>query len=753
MPSRNDVAQMFRTPSPGSGSEEEDGGLYQEPSFNPIARALDLDLRADLADYKETPFTIAAQRKNLNTNPDTNNDYRRGGTTRSGIKVAVDRSKPAAKPPTPPPPSVKPAIRRPVDRPGRFRPPPISRGRNKFTPADQAQQQPLKQQAKSRNHTVPVRSSAQSRKNDDPSEVATTRAKNSGWTDHRGRPIPKDPPRKKGIMDVFDEEAKKQEKREAANAKRRETLRRKKAAKAAQEAEERISFSRLPAGSAPNDDFPIIMGFEKQKALPTKSATKANKTKGKGKRKADAIEIIDDESKTHLTQEQVDVLFPANTPPIDTGRRPSSEETMRQLDDADLLSNLAKPDIFKRFDERLEWIERETNQSPSSQPTTITRLNSSAMKAIDTAGLQMSPSSALPYSSPLALAQKARKEAAILHPRPRKQGEEGNEEVMRLEKFAEQEGGLSKPQAFDTSRRDEGVIASAASVSSHDEDFRTIETPNVSQPQIQLHTPQYSSGSDKAEVATSRIKSKPDYAKYRNKEVTASPPPEDQEDTEEWTTFGPSRKRKTSLAAKQSHPSEYESRKRCLDKFRSVNLFPHKPPPANLASPTSDPRTSANHASEETQVAKPKLTLFKPAPPRADKTQDGGYTIVTNKGSKYGSTASSTKYDVETKFVDLSAPAGNPPYKPASQFSGPSPARPRYETPRHPAVSKFNPLHPSANSARHLPPSHNPIHHDHMSSVDRLNKSYFGVQEEEDDDDDDWEAKWERPNAAATRVE
>ncbi|OCF41613.1 hypothetical protein I317_04522 [Kwoniella heveanensis CBS 569] len=683
-----DIARMFRSPSPGEDSDEDDENFLQDSSFNAIARALDLDLRADAAEYKETPFTIAAQRKNISTDSNINNDPYRSGTTRSGIKMAVDRSRPPPKEPTPPPP-VKPPIRRPVDRPGRFKPPPLSRFKNKASSANQSQAHPRTQKARSKATAVLVNPSFRPRNANNSTNDLASDKRNSGWVDNLGNPIPKDAPRSKGIVDVADEitkEEEKKRKRAAANAKRKETMRRNKEAKKAREAAEKISFGRLPADSAPNQDFPIVLGLEKQKYLPTKAESAASKRKGRGKEKTVASNI-DTESKNHLTQEEVDVLFVTDGPSKKKPRT-SSEETLAQPKDGGLLAELAKLDIFHEYEERLQSITREKENISSSQPSTLTHLDSSALIYIDDAAQQASSPGALPYSSPLAIARHQLKSDEPLQPRPRRHGENliGTDEIVQLQEFAERE---------ETSKR--------------------MPSP------AQLWTPASSIRSNEAQAATSRKKAKVKYDKYRIKDPTASSAYDSQGETPEWTSFAPKKRNTT----KTYNADKYDGPKRCPDKFSTPqNLFPRKPPPLELYEIDSDPDDCTDSTLAKKTLSRPKLTLFHPTSPPANRKPESGYTVVTNRGSRYGATASRANYDVETRLIDIPKPTEHTNSRTTAQRSG------RFAAYPHPGGNVGGPL-------TYAPILSANVH----SPLDFL-------EAQVDDDDDDWEREWMKPDVA-----
>ncbi|WVR03723.1 hypothetical protein IAU60_000718 [Kwoniella sp. DSM 27419] len=251
----------FRTPSPDS---DDDGGASGPgPGLSAEAfhmQELTLSGRDDRAVFKETPFTMAAQRGTAVTASGVTTAAQQPRPGRKSIQPVVDGSQAADKNPAP--------IRQPAKQAykyGTWQPSPeVSTIRPKSYHVSAAT-------AKNGTGTSITARPASTAPSEKP------RIKWSGWTDGIGRPIPVDAPKPKSILDIQAEKEAKDARKRAGIEKRKATLARKKAAKKAQEREkakaesDAIKFGRLPANTGPTDDFPIVQALQRQKALPVKA--------------------------------------------------------------------------------------------------------------------------------------------------------------------------------------------------------------------------------------------------------------------------------------------------------------------------------------------------------------------------------------------------------------------------------------------------------------------------------------------------
>ncbi|WWC88042.1 uncharacterized protein L201_002945 [Kwoniella dendrophila CBS 6074] len=253
----------FRSPSPDL--EMDDDGPVD---FNALStggnlmQELDLSNRYETVTYKETPFTIAAQRGGRTEKKNSRKPALQNGWTEGfyGQHAPSTRGESSSKY--------------------------NNKNRNKSTVSSKPQPESglFKTIRNNDKDNAPA--------GDD--EPPVMKVRSSGWVTASDEPIPKDPPRKKSILDKQDDWMSADEKRRLRNQKAAATRARnkkKKEEKKKREEEEKekdqqkreegvIKFGIISPHAKPETNHPILKGIEKMKDLPIKSKN----TKGKGKK-------------------------------------------------------------------------------------------------------------------------------------------------------------------------------------------------------------------------------------------------------------------------------------------------------------------------------------------------------------------------------------------------------------------------------------------------------------------------------------
>ncbi|OCF56527.1 hypothetical protein L486_05377 [Kwoniella mangroviensis CBS 10435] len=446
----------FRTPSPDYDGDDGELDTHELPTGS-LMQQLDLTSRKENVTFTETPFTIAARRARYGDS-NSKNGARKEAALASSVPSSNNNPPPStgsfpasARPPDSGPSSSKPTSSRTQTLPAKTNVP--SKGNN----------------SKKRDEVV-----------EEPEEKVVKRVRNSGWFDPLGKPIPKDPPRKKQLMDKLSDLTTAEEKKKQRNQKAAATRARNKALKAEQAAwkdrEEDVKFGMLPPGAEPNEDYPILQGFEKMKDLPTKDP----KGKGKGKNGkngknddakpaakigAEMLRMIisgvpESSKKDQMTteengdssdqKEKEEVLSPSemrkqqrvmNLDEIIKVHAKKTAEMFRDTREPEV-SRMARKDVVDITDEghksngksQTIAILSDDEVISSDQPSTITHLFSSAMRDIEQAG--NSSSEVIPSSSPLD--RYSKKPFSLLEPRPKRAGEHFThiDDVGLLEKEA-----------------------------------------------------------------------------------------------------------------------------------------------------------------------------------------------------------------------------------------------------------------------------------------------------------------------------
>ncbi|WWD16409.1 hypothetical protein CI109_100835 [Kwoniella shandongensis] len=246
----------FRTPSPTFSDldDNQDVPTITDTGYADLRRELDLSMRIDHADYKETPFTLAAQRKGRS--------QQLSQQAVCNIKAATERNKKTQ-----------------VD------PIPASSSRDSQKQTNQAKSI-TSYDTKPTANQIPPRARIQGPKpagrRELPPDIEPKPRIRGQWRDSSGNIIPDDPPPPPSLARDLEKFGEEQEKKEKRNEARRIANRRKKAKKARDQ--ESITYHMIPKGAGPTDEYPIVKGLEKQKSLPAKkkkTAATAKEKRGK----------------------------------------------------------------------------------------------------------------------------------------------------------------------------------------------------------------------------------------------------------------------------------------------------------------------------------------------------------------------------------------------------------------------------------------------------------------------------------------
>ncbi|WWC96866.1 hypothetical protein V866_003741 [Kwoniella sp. B9012] len=647
----------FRTPSPDYDGDDGELDTHELPAGN-LMQQLDLGSRKENVNFTETPFTIAARRArygDINSKNGTRKEARSSSTKPSSSNNPPSRTRTL-------PASAKPPV-----------------------PASSTA-------TSSRTQTLPPRTNDQrkatnSKKRDEvveePEVKIVKRVRNSGWYDPLGNPIPKDPPRKKQLMDKLSDLTTAEEKRKQRNQKAAATRARNKALKAAQAAwknqEDEMKFGMLPAGAEPNEDYPILQGFEKMKDLPVKDPKGKGKGRGKNGKNDDAkptarigaemlhmiISGVPESSKKDEMKSEENSDFPEQKEkgealsPSDLRKK----QRVMNLDEiievhakktAEMFRNTRKPEVSRMARKDVIDLTGEGHKSNGKsqtiatpledevisldQPSTITHLSSTAMRDIEQAG--NSSSEVIPSSSPLD--QYSKRPVGLLEPRSKRAGEHFThiDDVGLLEKEAGRKANYGH---------------TSGSKSTYPR-TRVDETSPAEVHQEQLQTPQ-SSSTYRQNSNRVLAKPAPHSCVFPDNDhliegMKRSPSPSlsiDGMKEEDWSTItsrpriGPAKKK-----ARKSNIFEdptYANKSR-----KSINMFPSRSTTYNYTDNhkiTDHLRTSTTYPSLNDHLVSTKsynggntkVKLFTPSKPDEDQPDStrGILSGKTMKGNQYGS--------------------------------------------------------------------------------------------------------------------
>ncbi|KAK8861669.1 hypothetical protein IAR55_002492 [Kwoniella newhampshirensis] len=413
----------FRSPSPTfSDLACDDTAAVGPPTLtdagHDLRRELDLSLRADYAEFKQTPWTLAGQRRGR-TGQEPQKPV-------GNIKAAGDRNERISLQPTP--------AGQPRNQDNQLKASTTTktnRGTTRGNPYPR-----VSEPKPAGRHKVPPGPS-----------IVEPRVRYSQWRDADGSRIPVDPRPPRSLMTDMDRLRDEQEKKEKRNEARRIANTRKKARK--DKENEQIEFRMIPKGAGPTSGFPIVQALEKQKSLPAKkkrgAPTKKRNIKPASpspppKRKV-ADEDVDEmvtgivnqkpkfiPSQDHMTADSTQIPDEQETESTRTFRKlraaaslvqpPHERLKHPQPKHFSLFSAADQLDKYKcRWDAAKEKFEDCSKSDPSQkrgilatppediecddkQPSTITHLASSVVRDLEED--VVSSSSAFPYSSPLA---------------------------------------------------------------------------------------------------------------------------------------------------------------------------------------------------------------------------------------------------------------------------------------------------------------------------------------------------------------
>ncbi|WVQ65002.1 uncharacterized protein L199_003172 [Kwoniella botswanensis] len=663
----------FRTPSPDYDGDDGELDTHELPAGN-LMQQLDLGSRKENVNFTETPFTIAARRARYGDS-NSKNGARKEDTSSSTEPSSSNN--------------------------------PTSRTRT--LPASAKPPVPTSSTATfSRTQTLPPRTNVQPKANgskkkdevvEEPEVKVVKRVRNSGWYDPLGNPIPKDPPRKKQLMDKLSDLTTAQEKRKQRNQKAAATRARNKALKAAQAAwkdrEDDMKFGMLPAGAEPNDDYPILQGFEKMKDLPVKDP----KGKGKGRGKNGKNDKNDDAKPTARIGAEMLHMIISGVPESskkdemkaeENGDFPEQKEKGEALSPSELrkkqrvmnldeilqvhakktaemfrdtrepeVSRMARKDVIDLTGEgdksngKSQTIATPLDDEVISldQPSTITHLSSSTMRNIEQAG--NSSSEVLPSSSPLD--QYSKKPVILLEPRPKRAGEHFThiDDVGLLEKEA-------------------GRVANHGHTSGSKSTYPRIRVDGTSPGeahQEQLQTPQSSSTYRQNSIRV-LAKPAPHSSVFPDNDLPIegmkrSPSPAisiDGMEKEDWSTItsrpgaGPAKKkaRKSNIFEDPTYANRFR---------KPINMFPSRSTTYNYADTqkiTDHLRTSTTYPSLNDHLVSTKsynggntkVKLFTPSKPDEDQADSGRGILSgkTIKGNQYGSSVKEGDPSITSRY-------------------------------------------------------------------------------------------------------
>ncbi|WRT65800.1 uncharacterized protein IL334_002749 [Kwoniella shivajii] len=721
----------FRSPSIQSDDDDNDVPLKPMSGNFDLLKELDLSLRGETINNRETPWTIASQKSVLAVQPKNQKE------TISRVRLDVkDTGLQHDDHPIPPPP-----------------PPPISSGRTTTT-----------NKGKYGGTWATTNVTRKKDKSDGPPsptpEVKVKKPRNSGWYDAMGNPIPTttNPARKKKIVDKADELMSTQEKKARSKEKAAATRKRNKELKKLKE--EAIKFGKLPAGIAPTDEFPIVQGLEKMKDLPTKS--KSRKPTAKGSDHG----VTNEAGGIKLTAEEINDLV-SSIPQARERKELDEEDSVKAKSvRSDELKNKtvdrSVDGIIKHFTDTLnndqsrlikytfhsqknrpnrpsvilsissdgspppkEYLPTppEDDDDSAEQPSTITNLPSSVIRNIDVDDENTS-SGILPCSSPLDKYNKSSRK--VIEPLPFRQGDA---EVR------------DSATAAKTHRRTPNT------------DPRSVQSYGqkryLNQFELHLPTPRPSMTSTLNRTPAQSATMKPSSSRYspepsaNQHKRSASP-----DGGKEWTSYSANKK------PKRNNTNVHKHDKITNRSYFPTNIFAKKPHFSISERQKSPPRSM-------TGAAKPKL--FTPSTLDQDQSKTSLYTIKTIHGEKYGSGApSKIQVQEEVRYLDRDV---QPKYraKNGSNLAGPSDLKRSNTRPidyrcdrqatdpskRYKQGSQNSGFIPDAN-----PPdgSNGYTHFDGYSNSERSKPRLAqGTHTNERIEQEDWTQAWTRPAQARPR--
>ncbi|KAK4683917.1 hypothetical protein P7C73_g6292, partial [Tremellales sp. Uapishka_1] len=202
-----------------------------------------------------------------------------------------------------------------------------------------------------------------------------------------------------------------------------------------------ISFGKIPKGASPTDDFPIVQGLERQKALPKrqKAAPKKKATAGKGKKKAKspspAPPLADSPIHKPITSSEIDRLLmgvvpeekqasSSNSHPVPRTRAPIvvlSSPVPAEPSGMERKKRTESPPLFSLLDQ-VRVMVQEPDHAAMFSPFEKQAVNPPFRNQLDMSlGSSEIPSSPLRYKSNYAVKEAPPQVAdtVLHHPRPR----------------------------------------------------------------------------------------------------------------------------------------------------------------------------------------------------------------------------------------------------------------------------------------------------------------------------------------------